>query len=353
MADLDTRGVPTIPLWTGTDPLGEALHLLRMSGTFYFRSELTAPWGLAIPAMPDCLWFHVVTVGRALLDGRDTERVLRPGELALVPHGAGHRLRSDPDAPAPSVLDIPHEYVTDRYAILRHGGGGDATTLVCGAVRFDHPAARTLIAMLPPVLHVEPRSEWLQITLRLMATEAAQLRPGGETVITRLSDVLVIQAIRDWMEIAPEARTGWLGALRDPQIGRALALVQSDPSRDWTVAALAVEAAMSRSAFAARFTELVGEPAMRYVTRWRMHVALNRLIEGGATVGELADSLGYRSEAAFSRAFKRIVGVAPGTARRGGPRGAASGWRPDTPDHDRGSERTARGAPFQPLDRTV
>ena len=156
----------------------------------------------------------------------------------------------------------------------------------------------------------------MQSMLRLMAAEAGELRPGGEAVITRLGDILVIQAIRAWMEGDPGARTGWLGALQDPQIGRAISLIHRDPARDWTVASLADEVAMSRSAFAARFTELVGEPAMRYVARWRMNVALSALKEEGATVAELADRLGYRSEAAFSRAFKRVIGSSPGAARR-------------------------------------
>ena len=149
-----------------------------------------------------------------------------------------------------------------------------------------------------------------------MAVEAGELRPGGEAVITRLGDILVIQAIRAWMESDPAAQRGWLGALQDPQIGRAISNIHRDPARNWTVASLAQEMAMSRSAFAARFTELVGEPVMRYVARWRMHVAVAALKEEGATVGQLADRLGYRSEAAFSRAFKRVIGVSPGAIRR-------------------------------------
>jgi AraC-like DNA-binding protein len=156
----------------------------------------------------------------------------------------------------------------------------------------------------------------MQSMLRLMAAEAGELRPGGEAVITRLGDILVIQAIRAWMESDPAAQTGWLGALQDPQVGRAISLVHRDPARDWTVASLADEVAMSRSAFAARFTELVGEPVMRYVARWRMHVAVAALKDERATVGELADRLGYRSEAAFSRAFKRVIGTSPGAVRR-------------------------------------
>ncbi len=161
-----------------------------------------------------------------------------------------------------------------------------------------------------------PGEEWIQTTLRLLAAEARQPRPGGEAVITRLADIIVIQALRAWIESDPAARTGWLGAMRDPHIGRAIGLVHADPARDWTVASLAAELSMSRSAFAARFTELVGEPAMQYVTRWRMHVALAALQDGGVTVAQLADQLGYRSEAAFARAFKRVIGTPPGGVRR-------------------------------------
>jgi AraC-like DNA-binding protein len=135
-------------------------------------------------------------------------------------------------------------------------------------------------------------------------------------LITRLGDILVIQAIRRWIRTDPAARTGWLGALQDEQIGRAIALIHREPARAWTVASPAAELAMSWSAFAARFTELVGEPVMQYVTRWRMHVGLNALTDEGATVGELADRLGYRSEAAFARAFKRVIGTPPGAMRR-------------------------------------
>ena len=303
------------------DPLGEALHFLRMNGAFYCRSELTAPWGLTMPPMPGYVWFHVVTSGRLWLEtGDDDVGWIQPGELALVPHGEGHVLRSEPGAPAPGILELERELVSERYEILRHGGGGAPTSLICGAVRFEQPAARNLIEILPGTIHIEasssPRLERIQSVLRLMAAEAAELRPGGEAVITRLGDILVIQAIRAWMESDPAAESGWLGALRDPQIGEAISLIHRDPARDWTVASLAAELAMSRSAFAARFSELVGEPVMAYVARWRMQVAVAALKGEGAMVGELADRLGYRSEAAFSRAFKRVIGTSPGAVRR-------------------------------------
>jgi AraC-like DNA-binding protein len=284
---------------------------------------------MTMMAMPGYVWFHVVTDGRVWLEAGDAEpTLLQPGDLGLVPHGEGHVLRSEPGVPVPDVLDLEREEISDRYEILRHGGGGAPTMLICGAVRFDHPAARNLVEILPPLLHVEasssPQLDWMQSTLRLMAVEARELRPGGEAVITRLGDILVVQAIRSWLETDAAARTGWLGALQDRQIGRALALIHREPSRAWTVASLADELAMSRSAFAARFTELVDEPVMQYVTRWRMQVAVNSLKEEGATVAELANRLGYRSEAAFARAFKRVVGVPPGAVKRTEPLAYAS-----------------------------
>ena len=187
---------------------------------------------------------------------------------------------------------------------------------------MDDPAARQLVALFPRIVKVDGwlahQEEWIQSTLRYMAAESRELRPGGETVITRLADILVIQAIRAWIARDPAAQHGWLGALRDKQIGRALALVHRDPRSDWTLASLATHVGMSRSAFAARFTEVVGEPAMHYVARWKMHAAQIWLTEDDAPLSELADRLGYESEAAFSRAFKRFIGVPPGAVRRRG-----------------------------------
>lgn len=309
--------------WPSDDPLGVALHFLRMRGAFYCRSELTAPWGLALPPMPGHLWFHVMTTGRCWLevDGLPPRELIQ-GELVLVPHGAGHVLRSGPGVHAPSILDLEREVVSSRYEILRHGGGKTAATMICGAVRFDHPAAGNVLRLLPRILHMQrmdsPYFDWLQSTLKLMAVEARALRPGGETVITRLADVVVALAIRSWIESDPAARGGWLGALRDREIGRALTLIHRYPERGWTVASLAREVAMSRSAFAERFTRLVGEPAMTYLTRWRMQIALGELQEG-ASVRRIAHRLGYQSEAGFGRAFKRVLGVSPGAVRRGVP----------------------------------
>ncbi len=307
-------------VWAPIDPLGEALHFLRMSGVFYCRSELRAPWSLGLPAMQRCLMFHFVTLGECRLEVPATQpMLLRRGTLALVPHGAGHVLSSDQGLHPTPLFDTQRKRLSERYETLQLGGDGELTHLICGAVRFDHPAAIQLVSQLPKVIHVDSarsRDEaWLHSTLDVMETESRHLRPGGETVVTRLADVLVIQAIRAWLASDPGSQRGWLAAVQDKQIGRAIAFVHRDPARGWTLGKLAAAAAMSRSAFAARFTELVGVPPMQYLARWRMQLALSLLQHTDDPLATIADQVGYQSEAAFSRAFKRCYGQSPGATR--------------------------------------
>ncbi|MEZ4530045.1 MAG: AraC family transcriptional regulator [Thermomicrobiales bacterium] len=313
------------------DPLGEALYYLRMTGLFYSRCVFTAPWGIDLPAMPGYLMFHAITRGSCWIDlGNGQQVQLRAGDVVLVPHGEGHRLANEPGAFCISLWETPRVAVSERYDLLSIDGGGERVDLICGAVRFEHSAAAHLMAVLPRILRIESgpsaQGEWVQSTLRYMASEARQLRIGGEAVITRLSDVLVIQAIRTWLEESAELEGGWIGALRDEKIGRALTLIHRDPARDWSVASLADEVYLSRSAFAARFTELVGQPAMAYVTWWRMQVARGLIVDDGLTAAEAASRVGYQSEAAFSRAFKRTLGVPPGAARSLTPEPILPAW---------------------------
>ncbi|MGH1490979.1 MAG: AraC family transcriptional regulator [Acidimicrobiales bacterium] len=303
------------------DPLAEALHFLRMDGMFYCRSELTAPWGLELPPMTDCLWFHVITSGSCILiDSDDVEHQLAEGDVVVMAHGAGHRALDIEGTPTPPVFDLPHDYISRQYAILRHGGGGQPTNIICGLVQFTHPAARALVENLPELIRVDaaakgPEWQWLPGILSLLAAETRATRPGGEAVVTRLCDILVIQAIRTWIETDPLAKTGWLGALRDPAIGHAIARIHREPENDWTVASLAAECAMSRSGFAARFSELVGRSPMQYATEWRMHLASDLLRTEQLSIAAVASRFGYQSEAAFSRAFKRVTGIPPSSAR--------------------------------------
>ncbi len=304
------------------DRLARVLHTLRMRSTFYCQAELGEPWALEMPAISDSISFHVVTAGTCWLRLPAAEPIeLRAGDLVLVPHGLGHDLLSAPDAPSgPRVDLLPQQYLSEHYSVLRHGGDGRSAQLICGVVAFDDPAARELMRALPDVLFVGGDSvsaaSSIHDTLRLMASELARPRPGGEAVATRLADILVVQAIRSWIATDMDAGTGWLRALRDERIGGVLEAIHADPGDDWTLERFARLATMSRSSFSSRFTELVGEAPIAYLTRWRMNLAHTRLRDENVTAARLATELGYQSEAAFNRAFTRIIGRTPGSIRR-------------------------------------
>jgi AraC-like DNA-binding protein len=314
------NGTPQLP--PAADPLGEVLHLLRLTGTLYCRSELSAPWGMELPEIEGCMMFHIVTSGSCILevDG-EPPRPMQEGSIALMHHGQGHRIRSDSKAHCTPLFDLPVERLSERYEWMRYGGGGAPTELTCSVLRFDHVAAQRLVDHLPRVLQIDAGravgDQWLRSTLRFISAEAASLRPGGETVITRLADILVIQTIRAWLDSAPEARLGWLAALRDEQVGRALSAIHRDPAHGWSVASLAEVAGMSRSAFSARFSLLIGESALRYLTTWRMLIARRSLQASQAALAVIVANAGYQSQAAFSRAFKRMFGTTPGRVRKG------------------------------------
>jgi AraC-like DNA-binding protein len=306
-----------------------------LSGSFYCRSELGAPWGLWIPGR-GLAAFHFVAEGACFLrrSGCDTLR-LEAGDFVLLPRGKGHTLSDTPEGEARSIADLPHEGIGENAAVLRHGGGGARSLLICGAVRFDDPAVHPLLDLMPDTLLVraagrEP-GHLLRSMLDVMGAEALSPKPGAATVMTRLADVLVIHAVRSWLDDSPASRSGWLGALRDAHIGRALALIHRRPEEAWTVASLAAEVHMSRSVFSERFTELAGAPPMQYLTRWRMHLASGWLKNDQVSLSEVAGRLGYESEPAFRRAFKRHVGIPPGAARRGAGSAVVSRPRPPEP----------------------
>ncbi len=301
------------------DPLSDPLRLLKLTGVLHCRAELTAPWGMDLPRIANNMAIHIVSRGRLYLDiaGQPTREV-NAGSLVLIPHGTPHQLRSAPDTPVTPLTDIPVELITDRYERMNFGGGGAATSVSYCGVRFDPIAAQRLLQVLPLVIHVDTLAggdEWLRDTTRFIAREADTTQPGSEAIITRLADIIVVQAIRAWLA-STEVKHGWLAAMHDRQIGRALSAIHRDPVHDWTVAALAREVGMSRSALAARFSELIGDSVKSYITEWRMQLARDELLTSPRTLAVLADKYGYQSEAAFSRAFKRVFGASPGTVRK-------------------------------------
>ena len=301
------------------DPLADPLRLLKLTGVLHCRAEFTAPWGLDLPRIPNCMAIHIVNSGRMHLDiaGQPT-RAVEAGSLVMIPHGTAHQLRSEPGTPVTLLTEIPVQLVTDRYERMNFGGGGAPTSVSYCGVRFDPLGARRLMQVLPLVIHVDTLTqdeEWLRDAARFIAREADAARPGSEAIITRLADIVVVQAIRAWLASA-DGQHGWLAALHDRQIGRALSAIHRDPAHGWTVALLASEIGMSRSALAARFTELVGESLKQYITEWRMQLARDELQTTAQALDLIAEKYGYQSGASFSRAFKRVFGMSPGSARR-------------------------------------
>jgi len=305
------------------DALTDVLKTLKLRGRVFCCSELYAPWAMSLPTS-DYAHFHVVERGSAWLQLADENqpRPLASGDLVIVPHGRGHVLSDNPKTrPKPlSQLIKSGTGGTGGCYLMEFGGGGALTQMICGSFQFDNDLRSPLRSILPALIHLRHEqsrlSEWLEPTLRMLAHEARQPRPGSETLISRLLDIIFVQALRAWIVSEPQESGGWLGALRDPQIGTALGLMHREPERAWSVDSLAQAVSMSRSPFAAKFSALVGEPPLTYLTRWRMHLASSLLTSERLNVGEVAERIGYQSDAAFSKAFKRHFGYSPLTMKR-------------------------------------
>ena len=294
---------------------------MQLTGVLYCRAELTEPWGIELPALEGVMMAEVVTSGHCWIELDGQAPVFMPqGSLALIPRGTRHKIRSSPNAETELLSDVPIELVGDRFEIMRYGGGGTFTHITYCGVRFDHFLGDRLIRLLPDILHIHTLKEgdgWLHNTVQFISREAQLKLPGNETVITRLADVLVIQAIRTWIETVREEERGWVAALRDKQIGKALATIHRQPEKDWSVASLAKQVGMSRSGFSARFSALVDEPVLHYLTNLRMQLAHRQILQTSDSLAKIAQRIGYNSEPAFNRAFKRVMGMPPGAVRKG------------------------------------
>ncbi len=309
---------PELP--PSSDPFGEVLQLLKFTGVLYCNAQLTDPWGIEIPHLPGVMNVEMVTSGHCWIELEGEAPVFMPqGSLILIPRGNRHILRGNPGDKATRLEDIPVERVGDRFEKMKFGGGGRVTQVTYYGVRFDPYLANRLIQLLPAMLHQRSHIEdgsWLQSTIQFIAQEAKQKLPAGETVITRLADILVIQAIRDWIQGLREEEKGWIAALNDPLIGKAMSLMHRQPARNWQVESLAKEIGMSRSGFSARFTAMMGESVKHYLTTLRIQLAHRELRETNDTLAKIAEHVGYQSEPAFNRAFKREVGLSPGEVRK-------------------------------------
>jgi AraC family transcriptional regulator, alkane utilization regulator len=314
------------------DVLTDVLQTVRVSTVCHGRFELSAPWGFRSDTADDAL-FHVVLSGSCVLevDGVDGQLQLSSGDLIALPHGNAHVLRDASTTPPRPLTELLNCEAGRAAHVSHYGGGGSPSTLVCGAFRFEDRRNNPVLEVLPPLVLIRGDQgravEWLEPTLQFIASEAMSLQPGARTVISRLADILFIQLVRAYLASDTTAGRGWLRALAEPQIGAALRLIHQDPAHPWTVALLAQRVGMSRSTFAGRFRELIGEAPLHYVTRWRMRKAAGLLLDGRSTLAEIADRVGYESEAAFSKTFKRWMGSAPGAYRKA-TRGAAANGAP-------------------------
>ena len=305
------------------DLFAELLRSLRLPSSAWLRLEVRAPWGFSIADGNTV--FHVVTHGNCWLElGRlGTPLRLFAGDLGFLPRGDRYELKDAPGTRPVDLLDFVKRNPPDEKRVVRAGGGGAVTKLVCGGMRFENGATNPLLAVLPPLIHVAAHdgdsTPRLRLTVEHVIEELDSNRPGSESVITRLAEILFIEAVRVYLDQNMNtAESGWLAALRDQQVGQALALLHAHPHEPWTVGSLADRVALSRSAFATKFAQLVGEPPLRYLTRLRLNTACARLGSSDAKLSAIAAAVGYESVAAFAKAFKRSVGVTPGEYRRMG-----------------------------------
>lgn len=314
------------------DALSDVLAALRFSGAVFLDGEFTAPWCVRSRVTPEdfpdradlppsVVGFHYVIDGGMQVQVEGAAAVaVHAGEMVLLPRNDPHLLGSAPGL-APADPDPPVQRLEGGLMRMVHGGGGAATRIVCGYVASevrDHPLLDALPVAFALDLRGRPCAEWVAASFRFAAQEVASGRAASETVLAKLSELLFVEAVRHYAETLPPGRSGWFAGLRDPAAGRALALMHARVAHPWTSEELAVAVHLSRSAFAERFTQLVGVPPISYLTGWRMQLAAARLRDSPRPIASIADELGYESEATFNRAFKRALGVAPGRFRRGG-----------------------------------
>lgn len=307
--------------YEGADVLADVLDSLKLRGRFFCQTELSAPWSLGFAA-GFFAHFHVVERGSCWLqiDGGTDAVASKEGDLLVViPRGQGYQLCDRPGTPPVPLTELIGDSQGGLRAVIKHGGGGSQTELICGAFEYQGPQANAALAVLPLWIRVPKRerhaNEWLNSTLSFLRKETKHASLGSETIIARLIDVIFVEAVRTWLKDQPRGAGGWLGALRDPVIGAALGLLHKNPEKAWTVPSLAARVGMSRSPFAARFAALVGQSPMSYLKHWRLQLAARLLRDQNLSLAMIAEQVGYESGAAFSRVFKREFRVSPGQYR--------------------------------------
>jgi AraC-like DNA-binding protein len=309
------------------DPLSDLLRVVRLEGAYFFAVEAAEPWSVEtvaakelspriMPGAEHLISYHILTDGRCYAGLLDEDQVeLVAGDVIVFPHGDAHVMSSGRDL---RVGPDVHSTAPDRfpYTVVLGDQGPRAVSFVCGFLGCERLPFNPLLAALPRRMHMRGMSNaWLGGFARQLTEESRLGRPGADTVLTRMAELMFVEVLRRYLEELPPGQTGWLAGLRDEVVGRVLTLLHGRPGHPWTLPELAREAASSRSALAKRFALLVGQPPMQYLAQWRMQVAAGLLAQSGAKVATIGADVGYDSEAAFSRAFKKATGLAPGAWR--------------------------------------
>ncbi|MFN7918720.1 MAG: AraC family transcriptional regulator [Bryobacteraceae bacterium] len=313
------------------DVVSEVLGAVKLEGAFYFNGEFSAPWGVRSPPSSTLapylggrgrhvIIFHLLTEGQGAAGlERSPLLPLVGGDIVVFPHGDAHIVSSGSAAKAVDYEGELHRVLAQGLRVTRSGGGGDVTRFVCGYLTCDRELSRVFLAGLPPVFKVNVREEgtgqWLENAIRFSVGDSGAAPAGGEAVLARLAEALFIETLRRYITALPADQTGWLAGARDPEVGKALALMHAKPAQPWTIAELAREAGVSRSVLAERFRHFLGEPPMTYLTRWRLQLGARLLQTTNRSVADIGAEAGYESEPAFNRAFRREFGTPPAKFR--------------------------------------
>lgn len=313
------------------DALSEVLRVVRLSSAVFFNARFTAPWCFTSPTAAAVMHtlhpgaerlvvFHLLTEGQCQVQVEGIPpATLNAGDVILFPHGDAHLMASTLDVAPAGPTDL-QTILRRKPRLLQYGGGGEATHFVCGYLVCDPRLCRSILQALPPMLIVSLRTDgkkdWLEQSIHYAVAEAGSPRPGGEGVLSKLSEVLFVETLRRHITQLPAEQTGWLAGLRDRLVGKALALMHECPEHAWTLETLARAAGTSRSVLAERFSHFVGQSPMSYLTHWRMALAANLLRSSSMGLNQVAEEVGYNTDTAFSRAFRREFGMPPATWRR-------------------------------------
>jgi AraC-like DNA-binding protein len=325
-------GRPETPVTTTSDVLSDVLRSVHLTGAVYFDFTLSPPWVMTAPpsrevaaiVMPGAqrvIEYHLIARGSCWARRANAEPIrLNEGDLIVFPQGHGHTLSSSPELRAEPDMSAFTRKAALPMVFDMSGGGSERARVVCAFLGIDERPYNPLLQALPDTMHLpavgpHATSGWLATLLSIAVSESGRSRAGGENILSRIAELVFVEAIRLHLERLPETRDGWLAGLRDPVVGQALATLHAAPAEPWTVERLARAVGASRSVLAERFAAMTGHPPMQYLALWRMQLASRELAEG-RTVAEVASVVGYESEAAFSRAFKKLVGHPPSTWRR-------------------------------------